>query len=163
MRFSMLPSTLLVLSITACSSDPVPVTTAYSMTVNADDTINKYQSDSANPVVVRLYQLASKESFEQSSFITLYNTDHQALGSSLVVKQVLPSVMPDSNQTISLDINKNTQYIAALVEYANYRESNGKAVTAVPTDGESSIALRLSGLNVELDIVAPESSWWQIF
>jgi type VI secretion system protein VasD len=71
--------------------------------------------------------------------------------------------MPDSNQTISLDINKNTQYIAALVEYANYRESNGKAVTAVPTDGESSIALRLSGLNVELDIVAPESSWWQIF
>ncbi|MGF1747911.1 MULTISPECIES: type VI secretion system lipoprotein TssJ [Vibrio] len=163
MRWPIFVSTLLFALLSGCSSTTTPVTTSYALQTVSDDTINPYRSTAANPVVVRLYQLKSKESFNQSSFIALYNGDLQALGSSLIVKQVLPPMMPASTVNSTLDINKSTQYLAALVEYANYQQSNGKAIAVVPTDGESSLVLRLSGLNVELDVVPPESSWWQIF
>ena len=129
MKYPTIASATLAILLSACSSDPTPITTSYALKTVSDDAINPYRSNKANPVVIRLYQLESKESFEQSSFISLYNNDRQALGNSLVVKQILPPVLPASESSTTIDINKKTQYLAALVEYANYQESNAKAIT----------------------------------
>ncbi len=78
--------------------------------LKADATVNQYNDDQANPVVVRLYQLTDQQLFKQLPFIDLYN-DLQLLAANLVSKQVLPIVLPSSEQKLTLNINKNTQYI----------------------------------------------------
>lgn len=90
----------LCLLVAACSSsDPAPVVTQYSLTVKADATVNQYNDDQANPVVVRLYQLTDQQLFKQLPFIDLYNNDLQLLAANLVSKQVLPIVLPSSEQS----------------------------------------------------------------
>lgn len=74
----------LCLLITACSSsDQDPVVTQYALTVKADATVNQYNDDQANPVVVRLYQLTDQQLFKQLPFIDLYNNDLQLLAANL--------------------------------------------------------------------------------
>ncbi|MGF1848943.1 type VI secretion system lipoprotein TssJ [Vibrio lentus] len=154
----------LCLLISACSSsDPVPVVTQYSLTVKADATVNQYNDDQANPVVVRLYQLTDQQLFKQLPFIDLYNNDLQLLAANLVSKQVLPIVLPSSEQKLTLDINKNTQYIAALVEFADYQNSTTKTVLMMPADPEQTLELTITGKKAELAVIQPDSSWWQIF
>ena len=154
----------LCLLITACSSsDPAPVVTQYSLTVKADATVNQYNDDQANPVVVRLYQLTDQQLFKQLPFIDLYNNDLQLLAANLVSKQVLPIVLPSSEQKLTLDINKNTQYIAALVEFADYQNGTTKTVLMMPSDPEQTLELTITGKKAELAVIQPDSSWWQIF
>ncbi|PMN26324.1 type VI secretion system-associated lipoprotein [Vibrio lentus] len=154
----------LCLLVTACSSsDPAPVVTQYSLTVKADATVNQYNDDQANPVVVRLYQLTDQQLFKQLPFIDLYNNDLQLLAANLVSKQVLPIVLPSSEQKLTLDINKNTQYIAALVEFADYQNSTTKTVLMMPSDPEQTLELTITGKKAELAVIQPDSSWWQIF
>ncbi|MDN2667785.1 type VI secretion system lipoprotein TssJ [Vibrio sp. 14N.309.X.WAT.E.F5] len=154
----------LCLLISACSSsDPAPVVTQYSLTVKADATVNQYNDDQANPVVVRLYQLTDQQLFKQLPFIDLYNNDLQLLAANLVSKQVLPIVLPSSEQKLTLDINKNTQYIAALVEFADYQNGTTKTVLMMPSDPEQTLELTITGKKAELAVIQPDSSWWQIF
>ncbi|MBW3696943.1 type VI secretion system lipoprotein TssJ [Vibrio sp. T187] len=149
--------------LTACSSDPVAVVTQHTFTVKADTTINQYNDDQANPVVVRLYQLTDQQLFKQLPFIDLYNNDLQLLAANLVSKQVLPVVLPNSTQELTLDINKNTQYVAALVEFADYQNSTTKTVQMLPSDPEQYLQLSLTGNKAELVVITPDSSWWQLF
>lgn len=154
----------LCLLITACSSsEPAAVVTQYSLTVKADATVNQYNDDQANPVVVRLYQLTDQQLFKQLPFIDLYNNDLQLLAANLVSKQVLPIVLPNSEQKLTLDINKNTQYIAALVEFADYQNGTTKTVLMMPSDPEQTLELTITGKKAELAVIQPDSSWWQIF
>ncbi|EAQ54483.1 type VI secretion system lipoprotein TssJ [Vibrio sp. MED222] len=151
----------LCLMITACSSsDPAPVVTQYSLTVKADTTVNQYNDAQANPVVVRLYQLTDQQLFKQLPFIDLYNNDLQLLAANLVSKQVLPIVLPNSEQQLTLDINKNTQYIAALIEFADYQNSTAKTVLMMPGDPEQTLELTITGKKAELASIQPDSSWW---
>jgi len=150
----------LVFLLAGCSSDPTPVFSQYDVTIKADDSLNQYQNSTANPVIVRLYQLTDKQMFSQLPFIDLYNQDVQLLASNLISKQVLPVVLPNTTQKIQIDVNKNTQYIAVLVEFADYQNSQSKSVTMLPTEEEQYIQLTLSGIKAQLDIITPDSSWW---
>jgi len=154
---------LLSLLLTGCSSDPTPVISKLAFSIQADATINATSNAAANPVVVRVYQLTDKQLFEQLPFIDLYNQDVQMLAANLISKQVLPIVLPSSQQTIELDINVSSQYLAVLVEFANYQQSTAKAVIQLPTDKKQYPQLTLSGIQATLSLATQDSSWWQIF
>ena len=114
-------------------------------------------------MVVRLYQLTDAQQFKQLPFIDLYNDDVSLLGANLVSKQVLPVVMPDSNSKQTLDINKTTQYIGVLVEFAEYDASTATVVTTTPQEEEQYIQLKISGNKAALQTVTPDSPWWDVF
>ncbi|MCL9783161.1 type VI secretion system lipoprotein TssJ [Vibrio sp. S4M6] len=154
---------LLSVLLYGCSSDPTPAITKYKLVVNADASINQYQNNVSNPVVVKLYQLKDQQVFKQLAFIDLYSNDVQLLGSSLVSKQVLPVVLPKSKKDIELDVSKDTRYIATLVEFANYQDGQPKAVTLVPTQTKQYLELDIKDNKSTLKVVTPKSSWWQIF
>ncbi|MCK6265152.1 type VI secretion system lipoprotein TssJ [Vibrio sp. ZSDE26] len=143
-----------------CSSDPVPTYTTHNFAVKADDTINPSATSKANPVVVRLYQLNEKQVFLQAPFIELYTQDEQVLSSSLISKQVLSIVMPNSSNIIDIDINKNTLFLAVLVEYANYQQSEPKVVSVLPSEEEQYLQLNLTGNKAEFEVITPDTGWW---
>ncbi|KLN65812.1 MULTISPECIES: type VI secretion system lipoprotein TssJ [Vibrio] len=152
-----------VLFLAGCSSDPVPVVSQYNLTIKSDTAMNPSDSNAANPVVVRLYQLTDVQMFNQLPFIDLYSNDVQLLSANLVSKQVLPVVLPDANVDQVLDINKTTQYVAVLVEFVDYQNSETKAFSTLPLQADQYLQLNLQGSKATLEIVTPESSWWQIF
>lgn len=146
-----------------CSSDPVPVVTQYNLNISSDAQINPSDSSAANPVIVRLYQLTDIQMFKQLPFIDLYANDVQLLSANLVSKQVLPVILPDSSTQQTLDINKTTQYVAVLVEFADYQNSQAKAFSTLPIEAEQYLQLNIQGAKASLTVVTPESSWWQVF
>ncbi|MFM2589848.1 type VI secretion system lipoprotein TssJ [Vibrio sp. TBV020] len=154
---------LAALILVGCSSDPVPVVSQYTLAVSSDNTMNPSDSNEANPVVVRLYQLTDAQMFKQLPFIDLYTDDVKLLSANLVSKQVLPVVLPDSNVTQTLDINSTTQYVAVLVEFVDYQNSEAKAFSTLPLEDEQFLQLTIEGAKASLNIVTPDSSWWQVF
>ncbi|SON52143.1 type VI secretion system lipoprotein TssJ [Vibrio tapetis] len=146
-----------------CSSSTVPVISQMNLDIVTDATTNPTSNSEANPVVVRVYQLTDKQLFNQTPFIDLYNNDTTSLASNVISKQVLPIVLPNTSQTIVLDVNKNTLYLAVLVEFVDYQEATTKAVVQLPQDGSQYPKLSLSGTQATLELIAAPSSWWQIF
>ncbi|MCZ4294585.1 MULTISPECIES: type VI secretion system lipoprotein TssJ [Vibrio] len=151
------------LLLVGCSSDPVPVVSQYTLAIKADEAINPSDSNSANPVVVRLYQLTDVQMFKQLPFIDLYNNDVQLLNANLVSKQILPVVLPNNETKQTIDINKTTQYVAVLVEFVDYQNSEAKAFSTLPLEEDQFLQLHIQGAKASISIVTPESSWWQIF
>ncbi|KJY83401.1 type VI secretion protein [Vibrio galatheae] len=143
-----------------CSSDPVPVVSQYKLVMTSDAAINPSDSNTANPVVVRLYQLTDVQMFKQLPFIDLYSNDIQLLSANLVSKQMLPVVLPDTSSTQVLDINQTTQYVAVLVEFVNYQSSETKAFSTLPVQDDQYLQLSIQGTKASLEVITPESSWW---
>ncbi|RTZ14495.1 type VI secretion system lipoprotein TssJ [Vibrio aquaticus] len=156
-------STLLLLTLVGCSSDPVPVVSQYTLAVSSDNTINPSDNNQANPVAVRLYQLTDAQMFNQLPFIDLYSNDVTLLSANLVSKQILPMVMPETKVTQTLDINSTTQYVAVLVEFIDYQNSEAKAYSTLPLEEDQFLQLTIEGATASLNIVTPDSSWWQLF
>lgn len=154
---------ILALLLGGCSSGPKPVTSPFSLTIKADKTINPSASNTANPVIVRMYQLTDIQTFEQTPFIDLYEKDSQVLGANLISKQVLPVIVPNSDISKVIEINKSAQYVAVLVEFVNFKGSETKSYSAVPIDEEQFLRLRILQSKVSLETVTPETSWWNIF
>lgn len=151
------------LFLAGCSSDSVPVVSQYSLSIKTDAAMNPSDSNPANPVVVRLYQLTDVQMFKQLPFIDLYNNDVQLLSANLVSKQILPVILPNSDSQQTLDINKTTQYVAVLVEFVDYQNSEAKAFSTLPVEEDQFLQLHIQGAKASLNIVTPESSWWQVF
>ena len=146
-----------------CSSDPTPVVTQYSLAIKSDKSSNPSESNTSNPVVVRLYQLTDAQMFKQQPFIDLYSNDVQLLSANLISKQILPVVIPDSDTKLTLDINSQTQYVAILVEFIDYQHSQPKAVSPLPTKSDGYLQLSISGDKAELIVITPDSPWWKLF
>lgn len=156
-------STLLLMTMVGCSSDPTPVVSQYTLAVSSDNTVNPSDSNEANPVAVRLYQLTDAQMFNQLPFIDLYSNDVTLLSANLVSKQILPMVIPNTKVTHTLDINSTTQYVAILVEFIDYQNSEAKAFSTLPLEEDQFLQLTIEGATASLNIVTPDSSWWQLF
>ena len=149
-----------VLIVTGCSSSPEPVVSQYNLALKTNDVINPSEANPANPVVVRMYQLTDVQMFKQLPFIDLYNNDVQLLSANLVSKQILPVILPNSDTQQTLDINKATQYVAVLVEFVDYQNSEAKAFSTLPIEDDQYLQLNIQGANASLDIITPDSGWW---
>ncbi|MFY2508605.1 type VI secretion system lipoprotein TssJ [Vibrio pectenicida] len=146
-----------------CSSDPTPVVTQYSLAIQSDKSTNPSESNTSNPVVVRLYQLTDAQMFKQQPFIDLYSNDVQLLSANLISKQILPVVIPGSDVKLTLDINSQTQYVAILVEFIDYQNSEPKSVSVLPQNSDEYLQLSISGDKTKLEVIKPDSPWWKLF
>lgn len=151
------------LFLAGCSSDPTPVVSQYNLHIKTDPLMNPSDANEANPVVVRLYQLTDAQMFKQLPFIDLYTDDVQLLSANLVSKQILPVVLPNTEVDQVLDINATTQYVAVLVEFVDYQNSESKAFSTLPIEENQFLQLNIQGAKASLSIVTPDSAWWELF
>ena len=154
---------VLALFLVGCSSDPAPVVTQYSLAIKSDKSANPSESNDSNPVVVRLYQLTDAQMFKQQPFIDLYSNDVQLLSANLISKQILPVVIPGSEEKITLDINNQTHDVGVLVEFIDYQQSEPKSVSMLPKNSDEYLQLSISGDKAKLEVITPDSPWWKLF
>ena len=101
--------------------------------------------------------------FKQQPFIDLYSNDVQLLSANLISKQILPVVIPGSEEKITLDINNQTQYVGVLVEFIDYQQSEPKSVSMLPKNSDEYLQLSISGDKAKLEVITPDSPWWKLF
>ena len=100
---------------------PPPTIVQAKLTTAAD--VNASQSGQANPVVVRIYQLASASGFEKAEFFRLQNADTATLGADLVKKDeylLAPGAAKEESMTLP-------DRVKALGIMASYRDFQSKA------------------------------------
>ncbi|MBI3596645.1 MAG: type VI secretion system lipoprotein TssJ [Nitrospirae bacterium] len=83
--------------------------------------LNLDDSGAPLPVVVRIYQLSSKNRFESADFTTLWKNDREVLENDTLDRQEI-TLNPDSSVVLNLDSKKNPAYLAVM---ALFRKPQG--------------------------------------
>lgn len=101
------------------------------------------------PVVVRVYQLASKSSFEGAEFFQLYKSDAQTLGPDLIKKdEVL--LAPGTTKVLHLSPSDAVKAIGVFVAYANYQSATWRADADVPAHKTTTVNAAIGAAAVKI-------------
>ena len=159
---------LLLLSLSAliigCSSKPLPSQLPFSVTthLNIGAQVNPFNHTASHPIVLRIYQLRESGAFNNAGFIDLYLNDRDVLGASLIDAQYLKPVSP-GQKILTLDIQRDTLYIAVLAEFSDYSNAVGKSILRLDRHPDQKImVVHVNGLVVDITMQAkPKKAWWQ--
>jgi len=110
-RFSGIAIVLLVIA--ACTS-------SVKVTLISSDHLNPDKNGKPLSVVVRVYQLSSKDRFEKADFLSLVKTDQRVLDKDLLLRREV-TLLPDSKEVIQEDRKDGAQYIGVM---AIFREGD---------------------------------------
>ena len=142
----------MLLLLTACSSkpEPTPLPTTLALTIRAGSDINPSDMDKAAPLQVRLYELTDSTLFQQADFLSLYLEDTATLQSSLIKKHSLPTVQPDSTQTLNFQLDSATRYVAVLGEFAQYQTAVANVTEAIILNQSNALILNINDNHLRL-------------
>ncbi|MGB1237011.1 MAG: type VI secretion system lipoprotein TssJ [Pseudomonadales bacterium] len=151
------------LLIGGCSSKPAPTNTPFSVESRwvIGDQVNPYGGVDHHPIVLRLYQLREPGAFNNAEFLDIYLDDRKALGASLIDAQYLQPMLP-GEQTLALDIQRDSRYLAVFAEFADYKSAVGKALLKLDDNPDLQvITVNVNALVVELSAKAKKKKgWW---
>lgn len=140
------------LALIACASppeDPMPVNKTLS--VEAGPNVNQY-NNSANSIVVRLYQLSSRTEFEAASFWDIFNDNSPDLAGVVLDRRSLSPLYPGETRLVAFDLEPDVFYLGAFAEFADYSTQEFRA--AVPIDAERldngvTVSVTSSGISIQ--------------
>lgn len=155
--------------ISGCSSTPSANSQAfvapYQVVFNIEtlDDINSYGDKQARPIVIRIYQLSEFGVFDNTEFLDLYSKDRESLAETLIDVTSLAPMLPGKTQTMTLDVQQESRYIAVLGEFADYANAEVKAYVALADTPELyPVYIRVSGKKIAISQPV-EEAWWKIF
>ncbi|MBW4964209.1 type VI secretion system lipoprotein TssJ [Sulfitobacter sp. CW3] len=119
--------------------------------VEAGPNVNQY-NDSANPIVVRIYQLSSRTEFEAASFWGIFNNDAPDLAGAILDKRSLSPLYPGEKRLVAFDLQPDVFYLAAFAEFSNYETQQFKTVVPMSLDrldNGVTISVASSGVSIQ--------------
>ncbi|MCG7586378.1 type VI secretion system lipoprotein TssJ [Photobacterium sp. OFAV2-7] len=118
--------------------------------IEAANNINPNIDDLASPLEVRIYQLQDSEAFNQASFIDLYNDDQGVLKAGLLSKRNLDSLLPNEERQVVIPLIPETEYIAIVAAFADFREAKNKAILQIMPGVPVVIDAKVDGISVSI-------------
>ncbi len=99
--------------------------------------LNSDEEGAALPVMVRVYQLQSKDKFEQATFKSLWKNDKEFLGEDLLERKDI-TLHPDSEVVLDLEVEtkKGANYLGVM---ALFRQPEGDSWRKVLSSDLSSM------------------------
>lgn len=87
--------------------------------------------DRPSPIVVRIYELMSPESFEQAEFRDIYFNDKEVLGEDFVKKHALKAFLPGTSRRDHFFLKRGTTHIGLFAEFSDYKDAKYRVVLPV--------------------------------
>jgi len=117
------------------------------LTFDVAKDVNPDDNRTPSPLFVRFYELKSKNVFENSQFIDLYERDQELLGGDLIAKQELKRLIPGLVRKETFVLNPETRYIALFSEFYQYNNSRYSLVIPVETNNlfNDEVVVKISG------------------
>lgn len=153
-RFSQILALLCVtlVVLVACGDKGNKAPTNKTIGIEAGPNANQY-NDSANPIVLRLYQLSSRTEFEAAEFWGIFNNDAPDLAGTILDKRSLSPLYPGEKRLVAFDLQPDVFYIAAFAEFSDYENQKFKAVVPISDkrlDNGVTISVTSSGVSIQL-------------
>ena len=106
-------------------------TPALKFGVSSTADINKNEYGEPLAVVVRVYQLKDKRSFENASFDELWKEDYKALGNDLVMKEEV-TMDPAYQRHLELPRHDQAEYLAVMAVYREPENMSWRDIDEMP-------------------------------
>lgn len=124
-----------VLLLSACSSKPPPAPRgAIPIYVTTTRDVNADAQGRAAPIVVRVYGLANKDSFNLAAPIQLIQQDAKTLGADQLDRQELV-LAPSDQKLITQPANDKVNFVGVVAAYRAIDKAKWREVVAVPATG----------------------------
>ncbi|MCB9959643.1 MAG: type VI secretion system lipoprotein TssJ [Rhodospirillaceae bacterium] len=139
---------LLALSACQTAPPPPPAPTVVNVSLAADASINP-DHGLPSPVLVRVYELTSASEFQQADFFQLLERDQETLGAAMAGREEV-TLSPGGSSSMTLNFGPESRYVGVLVAFRDIDNALWRAVTAVPQNATTAVAVSLSGLTVQI-------------
>lgn len=149
-RIALLLGSLVLLSCAPKQETPRPINKTLS--VEAGPNVNQY-NESANPIVVRLYQLSSRSEFEDATFWEIFEGNAPNLAGVVLDKRSLSPLLPGETRLVAFDLVPDTFYLAAFAEFAEFETQQFRDVVPISAetlDNGVTVSVTASGISIEL-------------
>lgn len=136
---------LMVLALGGCSTVE-PLT---EVRINATDRINPDARDRASPVVVRVYELVVRDTFESADFYELYDNPKEVLGDKLVsVREIV--LKPEQQWEKSLNLDGRTRYLGMLGAFRQIEKADWRLLKRIDPDDGRPVNVVVDGIELKL-------------
>ena len=115
---------LCLLSLTGCSTPQLKIDLASTATLNLN------QEEEPLPVVINIYQLRDKKTFEKASFGELWKSDLIVLKDSLLRKESL-TLDPASEKKVIIEKNEDAKFVGIMAAFHQQTDGSWKVIKDV--------------------------------
>ncbi len=102
-----------------------------------------------SPLVVRIIELRSTQTFESADFFALYGNEKETLGSDWVASEEL-ELKPGDIKDLKIAISPDSQHLAVLAAYRRLNEVNWRMLIPIYFKEKNQQTLLLSGKGLAL-------------
>lgn len=110
--------------------------------------VNPDGTNRPSPVVVRVYELSSAETFRSAGFFDLYDEPRAVLERDLLSMSELV-VRPGLVQMQPMQLNRKTRYIGVVVAFQNIEDAQWKLVLDARPRAYQTMNIELDGLTIK--------------
>lgn len=137
--------------IVACSSLPWPkFPTKIESRILASFEINPDANGRPSPLVVRVYELKSKNAFDDADFYKLYDEEAATLGGDLLTREEF-EISPGQGREIVHNAHDQAQYFAVVAAFRNIEQAHWRASTALELNKKNSFVIKIGKETVTID------------
>jgi len=135
---------LLVLS--GCASNPTP--TRVEAVVETAPVINPTAGVETAPVVVRVYALSAPSPFDSSDFFSLYESDRQVLGDTLLYREER-QLNPGDDWPLEIRLPPNAQYLGVIAAFQQIDKSQWRVLVPIRPKKRTRVTIRIEGNRIQ--------------
>ncbi|MFC4258048.1 type VI secretion system lipoprotein TssJ [Marinobacter lacisalsi] len=119
------------------------------LSFEASDDINPDASGRASPLVIRVYELRSVDTFRSAGFFDLYDEPDSVLNEDLLsMQEVL--LRPELVEKLpTMTLHENTRYLGIVAAFQNIDEAEWKMILDAKPKGYQDIRIAVDGLGLE--------------
>lgn len=142
------------LGLAACASPPKPpkpTTLAAAVSTAAD--VNPDAGQRASPLMLRVYELSGRASFESADFVSLFERDTQALAGEMVAREEW-ILAPGEARQWSKKLPPETKFIGVTAAYRDIERAHWRALVAVQPQAVNTLTIRAEALAVSASVAA---------
>lgn len=136
----------------ACSSGPPAAkTTSLEFGIEADQEINVNTNGDPSPIVLRVYELKTKNAFEQASFFELLDSDSAKLGADLVSKREL-EVKPGEKSSFKRESPAEAKHIGVIAGFRQIEVAQWRSLVDIVPDRDNAFLITVRALTVKIEL-----------
>ncbi len=140
-----------LLALTACSSKlPTIFPTKIKAQLLVSHEINPDINNRPSPLVVRIYELTSADTFDSAEFFQLYDEEAATLGGDLIARQEF-EVLPGEGRELVFKPQDNTRVFAVLAAFRDIDQAVWRSTTELRLNKTNTLIVKIGKQSVTID------------
>ena len=120
-----------ITALTSCASAP-PKPTVVKAIFNVQTVVNPDARGRASPIIVRVYSLKSRATFDSADFFSLFDKDKETLGADILEREEF-HLMPGENRAFEKLLSPDARYFGVFAAFRDLERAQWRAaVTLIP-------------------------------